>query len=553
MSPPSHIAGYLSAAAARHPERLALVSPQGKLTLRELDALSDIAARGLARLGLKKGSRVVLMVRPGPEFLVLAFGLVKLGAVMVVVDPGIGWANLGKCLAEAAPEAFVGIPVAHMARILFRWASRTTRRLVTVGSPKLWGGSSFAALMKSGATSANPVEGIELPGPGETAAIVFTSGSTGVPKGVVYTHRMFCAQVEMLRGHFGIEEGEVDLATFPLFGLFDPAWGVTTVFPEMDFSRPGSADPAKIVRAIEENQVTHMFGSPALLDRVGRHGQEKGVKLPSLRRALSAGAPVSPKILKRFGGMLSEGVQVHTPYGATEALPVCSIGGDEALAENEAGTARGLGVCVGRPLPGVSLAVIPISDQPIESWSEGLPLPAGEIGEVAVWGDNVSSRYIARPEANRLAKIAGPDGRIIHRMGDLGWIDERGRLWFCGRKSHRVTTPQGAIFSVACEGIFNQHPEVYRTALVGLGEAPEQTPVLCVELENKGNWKGSQALGMEILALGEPFPQTHQIAALLFHPKFPVDIRHNAKIHREKLAVWAASRLRSAKLPEGTP
>ncbi len=539
------IVSHLRRGAARHPKRLAMVSPKGTLTLRELDRLSDFCARGLFRAGIGRDARVVLMVRPGAEFLVLAFGLIKLGAVLVVVDPGMGWRNLGKCLAEAEPEGFVGIPIAQTGRSLLGWARKTVKTVVTVGSPRLWRGFSFAQILKNG-RAASPTGEDKRSGCDQdrTVAIVFTSGSTGVPKGVLYTHRMLSAQADLLRLHFGIQEGETDLATFPLFGLFDPAWGATTVFPEMDFTQPGAANPTKIISAIDENAVTHMFGSPALLDRLGRHGEEKRVRLKTVKRVLSAGAPVSTKILARFQKMLNDGVQIHTPYGATEALPVCSIASHELLSES--GSARGHGVCVGRPLPGVSLAVIAISDDPVEQWSDQLLVGDGQIGELVVSGDNVSRGYYGRPAANRLAKITAPEGRILHRMGDLGWLDDQGRFWFCGRKSHRVVTPAGTLFTVACEGIFNQHPAVFRTALVGVGDPPNQTPVLCVELEDKGKWKGSEALGRSILELGEPYPQTCQIAALLFHHKFPVDIRHNAKIFREKLAVWAASRLRKA-------
>ncbi len=167
----------------------------------------------------------------------------------------------------------------------------------------------------------------------------------------------------------------------------------------------------------------------------------------------------------------------------------------------------------------------------------------GEIGELVVWGPNVSKEYFGLPEANDLAKIQGPEG-IRHRMGDLGFMDEEGRVWFCGRKSQRVITPQGPLFTVACEGIFNEHPKVYRSALVGVGEPPQQRPVLCVELEanEKKKDKGSPQLRKESLDLGAHDAQTKQIRTLLFHPSFPVDVRHNAKIFREQLARWARSR-----------
>jgi acyl-CoA synthetase (AMP-forming)/AMP-acid ligase II len=378
-----------------------------------------------------------------------------------------------------------------------------------------------------------------MPSGEDTGAIVFTTGSTGVPKGVVYTHHMFNSQIELMRDQFEIEPGETELATFPLFALFDPALRVTTVFPKMDFTRPGRVDPREILNSIQEHECTHMFGSPALLDRVGRYAENRTVRLPTLRRVLTAGAPVSSKILRRFAELLEGDADIHTPYGATEALPVCSITSREVLLED--GTEKGKGVCVGRPLRNIRLEIIEITDDPIERWTDGLAVPPGVVGEIVVWGPNVSKEYFELPQANKEAKILSSEGMVGHRMGDLGYLDELGRVWFCGRKSHRVVTPAGTLFTVPCEGVFNQHRAVHRSALVGLGDPPNQEALLCVELEPE--FKGTRQLEKEILALGASLPQTKTIKRLLFHPSFPVDIRHNAKIFREKLARWAAGRV----------
>ncbi|MDA2935018.1 fatty acid CoA ligase family protein [Acidobacteria bacterium AH-259-D05] len=541
MSVSPDIAQHLSILAAERPTQRALIAPEGVLTFRQLEEQSNQCAQGLRRIGVERGTRTVLMVRPGTAFVILSFALIKLKAVLILVDPGIGRSNLGKCLEEAKPEAFIGIPLAHAARVLLGWTRRTVRLCVTVGRLRLWSGPSLAQVMLLGSETAGfqPESSHE----DEPAAIVFTSGSTGTPKGVVYTHGMFSSQVRLLRDHFGIEPGEIDLATFPLFALFDPALQVTTVFPEMDFSRPGRVDPVKIIEAIEKHQVTHMFGSPALLDRVGRYGERHGIKLPTVRRVLSAGAPVPTHVLKRFSQLLRSDAEIYTPYGATEALPVCSISARQLFEESK--TAEGNGVCLGYPIAGVRLAVIRITDEPIHLWSEDLTVPPNEIGELVVWGPNVSREYFGRPEANRLAKIVGRGGEIRHRMGDVGYVDTQGRIWFCGRKSQRVITPQGTLFTVPCEAIFNCHPQVYRSALVGIGKPSQQRPVLCVELEDmdKRGWKGSQQLKQEILNLGAAHGQTKGIKTLLFHPSFPVDVRHNSKIAREKLALWAAKQV----------
>lgn len=533
--PSPSVTSSLEAAARETPERLALITPRGSLTFRELDRLSTECAAGLVEIGMHPGDRVALMVRPGIEMVAAAFGLLKAGGVPVLIDPGIGRRFLAQCLSEAAPVGFIGVPLADWARLLLGWARHTLCWKVTTGRPGTPGSIPFAKVLSRGRKrefQANE------PQPDDTAAIVFTSGSTGPPKGVVYTHRMFHAQAELLRQGFSIEQGEVDLATFPLFALYDPAWRATTVLPRMDFTQPGKVDPAAILDPIRERGVTHMFGSPALLDQVGRYAEKTGVKLPGLRRVLSAGAPVSDSVLSRFASLLAAEAAVHTPYGATEALPVTSIDHRERL--ELGGPSEGRGTCIGRPLPGVRLELLVIDDGPITQWSPSVAVAEGQVGELAVWGDNVSVHYWRRPEADRLAKIRDEHGRIGHRMGDLGYRDEAGRIWFCGRKSQRVQTVGGTLFTVQCEGIFNAHPGVRRTALVGIGPVPRQIPILCVEVDQGA--PELEQIRRGLLELAEARPETRRIRRILFHPGFPVDIRHNAKIYREQLAIWAAER-----------
>ena len=537
LARPCNIAARLDAQAAAQPDAPAVIHRGETLTFAGLRRRCDRHAHRLAALGIGRGTRTVLMVKPGFDFFALTFALFKLGAVPVLVDPGMGLKNLGKCLAEAAPEAFVGLPMAHFARSLAGWGRATLRRHVTVG-----GGFPGCERLEAGGTEA-PYHATAT-GPEEIAAVLFTSGSTGVPKGAVYQHATFDAQVAFLHDHFGFGPGSVDLPTFPLFALFDAALGVTAVIPEMDFTRPGSVAPEAIVGPIRQYGVTQMFGSPALLDRVGRWGAARGEQLPSLRHVISAGAPVPPRVMETFHTLMGPEALIHTPYGATEALPVAAITSREVLGETAAAWARGEGTCVGRPVGGIELAVIPISDAPIAAWSDDLRLPVGSEGELAVRGPVVSGGYVNRPDHDAIAKI--PDGRggVWHRMGDLGRVDAEGRVWFLGRKAHRVRSAGGDLFTIPCEAVFNQHPQVRRSALVGVGGAGEACPVICIELEAGAPRGGSAGLAAEILALGATHAHTAGIRHLLFHPAFPVDVRHNAKIFREQLAVWAAGRLR---------
>lgn len=547
-----NIADGLTAMARDRPDSMAVFAPAGRdwagrarhvhLTFRQLDEMSDLAAVGLTRDGICDGARTVLMVRPGLAFFALVFGLFKAGAVPVLVDPGLGIRNIGPILAEAAPSAFVGIPAAQAARRLFGWGKATIRKALTIppGWPKDWRWVDIPSYDGLEAVVDNRYHAAL---PDETAAILFTSGSTGVPKGVVYTHAIFRAQVELLRATYGIEPGEVDLCTFPLFALFAPALGMTSVVPAMDFTRPGRVDPRVIVEAVRDFGATNLFGSPALIRRVGEYGEANGIKLPSLRRAISAGAPVPAKVLASFATMLRPGVEVFTPYGATESLPVASIGSATILGETREKTEQGRGVCVGRPVDGMEVAIIRIDDRPIAAWSDSLRVPAGTIGEIAVAGPVVTRSYYARPEATALAKIRDGD-RTWHRMGDIGYVDEHDRIWFCGRKSHRVVAADRTLFTIPVEGILNTHPRVARTALVGVGEPGRKRPIVCVEVPGKLRG-GFAPIRRKLIEVAEAHEVTRGIDIFLHYPgSFPVDIRHNAKIFREKLAAWAARRVR---------
>ncbi len=359
-------------------------------------------------VGIGHGVRTVLMVPPGLDLFPLAFGLFRAGAVPVLVDPGIGLKHLKACLGNAEPEAFIGVPKAHAARVLLGWARPTVRTKITVGRRLFWGGHTLDQIEELGSDA--DADAVATTGADDVAAIVFTSGSTGPPKGVVYRHRNFAAQVEAIRDAYDIEPGEVNLPTFPLFALFDPALGMTTVVPDMDPTRPARVDPRKIIEPIQEHGVTIMFGSPALLDTVGRWGAEHGVKLESVRCVISAGAPVPPRVIERFQSMLRDDAAIHTPYGATESLPVATTSSHEILSETRHATDQGAGTCVGHPVPSIEAEVIAIDDAPIERWDESLKVAAGEIGEIVVKGPQVTREYYNAAGHTALAKIADGEG-----------------------------------------------------------------------------------------------------------------------------------------------
>ncbi len=548
MTTYTNISQGLTRTVEKTPHKRAIVFPHtrdkkgrvlySQLTFSQLERESDRLAHGLQRIGITRGMRTILMVTPGMDFFLIVFAMFKVGAVPVVVDPGMGIGRMLQCLKQGRPKAFIGIEKAHLLRTLRPGAFKSVKHWVTVGKKWFWGGHTLDQLMVE---KDEPYPRAQT-AKDETAAIVFTTGSTGPAKGVVYTHGNFDAQITQIQEHFQIAPDEVDLPTFPLFALFDPPLGMTAVIPDMDPTKPALVDPTKIIEAIENQGVTNMFASPALLNRVGKFGKENQIQLPSLRRVVSAGAPVSPANIEQFSTMLTGDAQVHTPYGATEAVPVISIASNEILAETRTHSEQGYGMCIGRPICNTEVELIKISDDPVTQLQDRLKVKENEVGEITVKAPLVTEHYFNNREADLLAKIPASDGGVWHRMGDLGWRDSKGRIWFCGRKGHRVRTADETLYTIPVEAIFNNHEKVFRSALAGVGPKANQLPVIFIE--PIGPVENEKAFIQELLELGKSNPLTAAIDHLFIENTFPVDIRHNSKIFREKLAVKAKKLLK---------
>ena len=556
--------------AARQPGRPAVKVPRGRtstghidyltLTFAELDGEVDAWCAHLIGRGVRAGDRTLVMVRQGLPLIAAAFALFKLGAIPVVIDPGMGLRSFLTCVARSRPRVLLGIPFAQFVSRVFRPSFRSVQVRVCAS------GSMIARHADAKSKSEERRLEIAPSAPSALAAILFTSGSTGAPKGVCYEHGMFDAQVRLVRETYAIEPGETDLSLLPLFALFGPALGLTTIVPEIDPSRPAMVDPEKIVSAIRQEGVTNSFGSPTLWRKVADFCLARKVTLPSLRRVLCAGAPVPASLWADAPRFLTGG-RMHSPYGATEVLPVSSIAADEI----DIASVRG--ACVGRPLPENRVKIIAMADGPLASLAEARELPSGGIGEIIVTGPIVTREYDQLPEATKLAKIQIPSsksqgnppppdflgtwnlelgvsapadaGAVWHRMGDAGYLDANGCLWFCGRVAERLETTNGPMFTEPCEQVFRVHPQVARCALIGLGDRGRQIPAVVVETKPGVPLRSDasrQVLAKALRQLALQHPHTAAIRRFYFHPHIPVDVRHNAKIHRLALARWAAAR-----------
>ncbi len=532
MADDANFAATLTARARAQPRAAALIEPGGggrRVTFAELDALSMRYAHGLARQGVRHGDRALYMLRPCIDGYAVFYALLRIGAVPVLMDPRMGFRRLVDCIVRARPRVVLGEPLVHAVRTVVRRPFAAAELFITAGRRWFWGGARLADCVEEDGEFQNGTA------PTDASFLPFTSGSTGAPKGVFYDHAMLNAQMTVMRDVCGWREGMRVVMAYAPFVPYALADGLTTILPDIDFSRPAAAEPARIVAAVSEHDAECAFASPIIWTRLARYCESAGVALPTLERAVTAGAPVAADLHRRLLPHLHRDGQLFTPYGATEAMPLSTTHSD-ALTDTWEQARRGYGTCVGKPLRGVDIRIIRVTDDPIPAWHDALCVPDGTIGEIVVGAPFVSPSYPDRPEEDVRAKIRHA-GRVLHRMGDLGRYDAEGRLWFCGRKADRLETARGMIPSVPLENIFNEHPAVFRTAVVGVGIPGAQTAVACVELERGHRF--SAALEAELAALADGTCFERVVTRFWPHPKLPVDARHNSKILRNELAIWA--------------
>ncbi len=536
---------------ARHEKRGAPHTYQS-LSFRDCRAWADQFARGIAARGIQPGDTVLILMKPMLDFVPIFLALWKAGAVPVALDPGAPRSQKLKSIREIAPTALIGIPAAHALRYLYRKPFRSIARGLTVGTHGFPGAPTLRSFLRrpeAGQVSAPTTTG-------DTMAIVFTTGSTGPPKGVVYTQGNGAAIIRIMKDALGIRSDDICLACHPAFALYFVGAGATVVTPDMDPRYPQAADPACLLAIIRDWKPTVSFMQIPVIRNLWTYCAARGEKIPHLGKILTTGATVPADLIEGVHQVLAEpGADLHVMYGATEALCVSYATGREILAATpRAGEAKG--TYLGRPSPGVTAGIIGIDDQPIPQWSRDLLLPEGQIGEICVSGPVVTPRYEGLPEATRKAKMPSATG-LWHRMGDAGYIDRDGALWYCGRIADRVETGDGYLYSDLVEPVFNSHPAVRRSALVGVPIAgfSKKRPVIVVEpkaAEDAASPARERKLAGELRLLASHHIHASRIEDVLISGEaFPVDVRHGAKIRRDLLTRYAAERIgmQQEKLP----
>ncbi len=501
----------------------------------ELDKRSNVYANSFEGLGIKRGTKTLVFVTPSLDFPAIIFALFKIGAVPIFIDPGMGLEPMLSCVQTVEAEALIGVSKVQYLRNIKRKFFKDIKIVINVDG-NFWGTHSLKKLAKG---QPNQYE-IADKDPKELSAILFTSGGTGTPKGVEYTMEMFWKQTTMLKEAFRLTPNDKDYPGFPLFSLFTLALGLTTHVCDFDASKPAQCNPKKIIKDLLEYKITFGAGSPSIWKNVVEYSLKKKQTFPRIKTLALFGAPVRHDLL----GMLIKvfpNANIYTPYGATECLPVSLTSAHEVQGETKAFRLEGKGVCIGYPLKGVEVAIIPQSGENFSSIESVAKLKTGEIGEIVVKSPTATPAYHNNPEATKSIHI--PDGdHYWHRMGDIGYLDEWDRLWFLGRKSHVVITASRNYYPKAVEPVFNEHDEIENSALIEL-EGKAALAVLRKDKKTSLSIDYQEKFYSELEIIGQKFSSTEGIKTFILFEDFPVDSRHNIKIDRKKLASMAFQKL----------
>lgn len=538
-----NVANQITEVSLKFPYKRSVIMPEGKnnlgskkythYTFIQLEKRINQLANALETLGVKRGDRVLLFVKPSLDFSAITFALFKMGATPVLIDPGMGVKKFLEAVVDVKARCLIGVPKAHILRRVFRKKFANIEIFLT---------TSKLQFMTKSLTSLTPKMSFDYEAkdmkPTEAAAILFTSGGTGKPKGVVYTHDIFINQTKMLQNEFGLDENDMDVPGFPLFALFTLAMGMSSCIPEMDPSKPAKSNPKKLIQNIMDQGATFVAGSPAIWVKVADYCIKNKQTLPSIKYLVMFGAPIPTELHEKFKKILPNGT-TYTPYGATECLPVSNISGTEVLKETKELTLNGNGTCVGFPAIGVQIEIIPMTNDIINSIDQTSFLPPNQRGEIVVKSNVVTPEYFLLPKKTAEAKINDGD-KLWHRMGDVGYKDEKGRVWFCGRKAHVVEIDNQKHFSIPIEAIFNQHPEVKRTALVEVNKGKARPGLVIERYDKKVNLSEEKRNDFfaELIDIGAKYGHTKDINDIYLYKDFPVDVRHNIKIDRKKLSEW---------------
>jgi acyl-CoA synthetase (AMP-forming)/AMP-acid ligase II len=510
-----NISEVLRSHARSHPDAAAIIDryhgSRRVTTYQMLDQQAGCGAAALTRHGVHPGDSVLIFQPMSAELYAALAAVFRVGAVAMFLDPSAGTGHIERCCELRAPAALLASPKAHLLRLKCGALRRIPCKFA-IGM-RLPGASNWPGNEMSSSADRAPD-----PGPNTAALITFTSGSTGQPKAALRTHGFLLAQHAILEETLGLERGGRDLTTLPVFALANLASGVTSVIPDVDLRRPGEIDARAVVEQIVRERVTSTAASPAFLERMVEFCESSGQRLPSLRKVFAGGAPVFPPLLERVRSA-APGAETMAVYGSTEAEPICELRAGDIGARDIESMRRGGGLLAGKPIDRIALRVMnqqwgrPVGPCSAEAF-ELQCVAQGASGEIVVAGAHVLSGYLdGLGDEETKFRV---DGRVWHRTGDCGYLDDSGRLWKLGRAAARIEDHHGVLFPFQLECALAFCPGLARSAVISHGGRR----VLFLE------WNADR---------GDPHAVEECISwasvdQVRTCPKIPVDRRHNAKI-----------------------
>jgi olefin beta-lactone synthetase len=489
---------------ARHAgDRTAIIDRLGAVSFAELDRQSARMAATFEAAGLRPGDRVLVVHPIEIRLYAVLIGLFRLGATALFLDPSAGRSYLDRCCQLAAPRGFVGVPRAHLLRLVSGGIRRIPIKLVIRDT----------TIRRDTPTR----DRIEPCADDTPALLTFTSGSTGEPKAALRTHGFLLAQQRVLADSLRLRPGAIDMTTLPVFVLSNLASGVTSLLPDADLRRPGAIDPAPVLAQIARHRPASVIAAPAFLERLLASPSLTPTAFDSFEHIFTGGAPVFPRLLRALH-LAAPQAMITAVYGSTEAEPIAEIDLSEIAEDDFAKMQAGAGLLAGRPVDAIALRILPDRwGTPVSDVTEATP--PGTIGEIVVSGPHVLRGYL-NGAGDSETKIRVGD-TVWHRTGDAGYLDPRGRLWLLGRCSARVTDSRGTLYPFAVEAAAQSVDGVARAALI----AHDGQRLLAIELDPRAR--------IAPTTIESTLHTTLAWAALdgiIRLDTIPVDRRHNAKV-----------------------
>lgn len=492
------------------PEQTALIHGADRITFGQLEQRTRAVGAYFQGQGVQPGQRALLLVPLGVDFYVLLLGLLRIGAVVVLVDPTVGKEQAIQAVDAVEPDLFIGSPKAHLLRL----TTAVVRRIPRKFTWRSWVPGSRTIRVGVPCNCSDYQSAADDP-----ALITFTSGSTGRPKAICRTHGFLHEQHTVLCQTLPAPTGTIELNTLPVFILSSLAQGVTVVMPEQIGKPADQVDFAQVVGELVQHRVTRILAAPAFCQGMTNTLVAQQRTLPQIRQLYTGGGPVFPTLLAGLHERLPNAA-ITAVYGSTEAEPIAHIEHAAIQPSDQVAMQTGHGLLAGRPVDAIQLAILADgTGRPLHFATRqefvAAQLPADCPGEIVVTGAHVQRGYLWGDDGLTKFSI---DDTVWHRTGDAGYLDERGRLWLLGRCSAKLSDGDHTVYPFGIEAAAMAHCGVERAAVVEM----KRERLLVIQAA-AAIWETLE-VELQTAATGLGIHRILRVAEI------PVDTRHQSKV-----------------------